>query len=188
MSSPASPSHRRALVVGLGSVDRGDDGIGPVVAGRVRDVVLASGDRCVDVVVHEDPTALADAMAGMDIAVIVDAVRSGDEPGRVTCREVGRGEPALPADTAPGTAGTHGLGLATAIELSRALDLLPARVVVVSVEAVDFEHGGPLSTPVTSAVPAAVDVILGILGIAPEGGRCADQTHLRQGCPGHAIG
>jgi len=188
VSSPAFPSHRRAMVVGIGSVDRGDDGIGPIVAGHVRDAVQASGDSWVDVVVHDDPTVLADAMAGLDIAVIVDAVRSGDEPGRVTCREVGRGEPALTAGTTTGVAGTHGLGLATAIELSRALDLLPARVVVVGVETVDFGHGQALSAAVMNAVPCAVDVILGILGNAPEGGRCAGQAHLRQGCPGHAIG
>lgn len=170
----SSPPHRRAMVIGLGSIDRGDDAVGPVVARRVHDAVLASGDSWVDVRIHEDPTALVDTMAGLDIAVIVDAVRSGDEPGRVTTHEVGRGEPSLPACTAPGVAGTHGLGLATAIELSRALGLLPARVVVVGVEAVDFGHGQALSTSVTSAVPCAVDVILGILSLSAVGGPVPD--------------
>lgn len=165
----ASPLLRRAMVIGIGSIDRGDDAVGPTVAHRVEDAVLASGDSSVDVRSHEDPTALTDTLAGLDIAVIVDAVRSGDEPGRVTWHEVGRGEPALTVRTAPGVAGTHGLGLATAIELSRALGLLPARVVVVGVEGADFGHGRAMSPPVTSAVPYAVDVVLGILGITPEG-------------------
>ena len=117
-------------------------------------------------------------VVGLDIAVIVDAVRSGDEPGRVTWHEVGRGEPVLPARTAPGAAGTHGLGLATAIELSRALGLLPARVVVVGIEAASFGHGGAMSRPVTSAVPAAVDVVLGVLGLSPVGGRSAGQRYV----------
>ncbi len=176
MSRPRSPSppHGRAMVIGVGSIDRGDDAVGPVVAGRVRDAVLASGDSWVDVVVHEDPTALADAMAGLDVAVVIDAVQSGDEPGRVTWREVGCGEPALPAGRAPGVAGTHGMGLATAIELSRALGLLPARVVVVGVEAVDFGHGRALSAPVMSAVPSALNVVLGILGIGAAGELATD--------------
>jgi hydrogenase maturation protease len=162
--STSLPSRRcRALVVGLGSIDRGDDAVGPIVAGRVRDALQLSGDSWVDVAVHEDPSALPDVMSGMDIAIIVDAVRSGDGPGTVTWREVGRDEPALPVRSAPGAAGTHGLGLATVIELARTMDLLPARVVVVGVEAVDFAHGRPMSAPVMSAVPHAVESILGIL-------------------------
>ena len=154
------------MVIGIGSIDRGDDAVGPIVARRVRDAVLASGDSWVDVLVHEDPTALTDALAGLDIAVIVDAVRSGDEPGRVTWHEVGRGEPSLPARTEPGVAGTHGLGLATVIELSRALGLLSARVVVVGVEGINFRHGQALSAPVMRAAPFAVDLILDLLGIS----------------------
>ncbi len=170
MSDPASTSHhrRRALVVGLGSIDRGDDAVGPMVAAAVGDALAASGQSWVDVVVHEDPTALTEAMADVDVAVIVDAVRSGGEPGTVTWREAGPGQPALPARTAPGVAGTHGLGLAAFIELARVLDLLPARVVVVGVEAHAMGHGQAVSAQVMSAVPRAVDVILGILGIEAD--------------------
>lgn len=167
MTVPTSPPSlpRRALVVGLGSIDRGDDAVGSIVAGRVRDAVLASGESWVNVIVHEDPTALADTMAGVDIAIIVDALQSGDRPGRVTVREAGPGEPPLLTRTTPGAAGTHALGLATVLELSRTLDLLPARVVVVGVEAVDFGHGHVLSAAVAGAIPFAVDVTLDILGI-----------------------
>lgn len=154
---------RRAVVLGLGSIDRGDDAIGQLVAERIRDVVTERGPAGVRVVIHEDPTALIDAMADVDIAVIVDAVRSGAPAGTVTAREVGPTEPALSARSAPGPAGTHGLGLTAALELARALDRLPTRVVVVGVEAVDFEHGRPQSPQVTDAVPVAVEVVLAIL-------------------------
>ncbi len=157
------PRRPRALVVGLGSIDRGDDAVGPIVASRVRDALTDPGRSCVDVVIHEDPTALPEAMADVDVAVIVDAVRSGDEPGTVTLREAGPGAPALPARTASGFAATHGLGLAAIIELAGALELLPARVVVVGVEARDFGHGDPVSASVMGAVPHAVDAVIGIL-------------------------
>lgn len=153
----------RTLVVGLGSIDRGDDAIGHVVAARIQDAVTAHGPAGVRVVVHDEPTALVEMMAGSDVAVIIDAMRSGARAGTVSVREVGRGRPALPARMAPGSAGTHGFGVAAAIELARALDRLPARVVVVGIEAVDLEHGRPLSAPVARAVPSAVEAILDIL-------------------------
>ena len=158
---------RRALVVGLGCIDRGDDAIGPVVAARVDAAVTASGLAGVRVIVHEDPTALVEEMADSEVTVIVDAMRSGAPAGTVTLHEAGRDEPALSARTSTGPAGTHGLGLAAAIELARALDRLPARVVVVGIEAVDFEHGHALSVPVKDAVPRAVEAILGVLGAGP---------------------
>jgi hydrogenase maturation protease len=63
----------------------------------------------------------------------------------------------------PGPAGTHGFGLAGAIELARALDRLPPRFVVVGIEAQGFDHGAPLSAPVLAAIPRATDAVLGII-------------------------
>ncbi len=60
----------------------------------------------------------------------------------------------------PGPAGTHGFGLAGTIELARALDRLPERVVVVGIEAVGFENGSPVSPVVHAAIPGAVDTVL----------------------------
>ena len=168
MTQTAAPSmrQRRVLVVGLGSIDRGDDAIGCMVAARVDDAVTVRGSAGVRVVVHEDPTALVEEMAASDVVVIVDAMRSGAPAGTVTLHEVGRGEPGLSERTTPGSAGTHGLGVGDAIELARALDCLPDRVVVVGVEAVDFGHGEAPSAQVANAVPAAVRAILDIVGIS----------------------
>ena len=63
----------------------------------------------------------------------------------------------------PGPAGTHGFGLAGAIELARVLDRLPTRVALVGVEAIAFEHGTPVSDPVRSAIAAAVAAALAII-------------------------
>lgn len=152
-----------ALVVGLGSVDRGDDAVGPAVAADVGEAVAGRGMPGVRVIDHEDPTALIELMDGHDFVVVVDAVRSGAVPGTLTVRPVGPGQEPLPARADAGPAGTHGLGLAGTIELARALDRLPPQVVVLGVEAVHFEHGAPLSAPVLDAVPRAVEAVLGLL-------------------------
>jgi len=81
-------------------------------------------------------------------------------PGAVVVLETGAERPPLPARTETGAAGTHGIGLAGALELARALDRLPPRVVVVGVVGTDFGPGHPLSEPVEAAVPAAVATVL----------------------------
>lgn len=146
-----------ALVVGLGSPDRGDDAVGPLVARAV----AAAGVPGVEVVEQEDPTALVELCCGRDLLVVVDAVRSGAEPGSVMVLEVGAGSGPLSeaAWRCTGRGGTHAFGLGPAVELARALGRLPERVVVVGVEAESFEHGEPLSPAVAEAVQAAAETV-----------------------------
>jgi hydrogenase maturation protease len=150
-----------ALVVGLGSTDRGDDAVGSEVARAV----AAQGIASVRVVEHEDPTALLDLWNGYDVVVVVDAVLSGAPAGTVHELETGEGAGPLPAQTwaATGRGGTHAIGVAEAIELARALHRLPARVVVVGVEAAGFEYGAPLSPSVAGAVPLATARVAAVL-------------------------
>lgn len=168
-----------ALVVGLGAPDRGDDALGPTVAARVAATAAERGLRCTRVVEHEDPTSLLDLLeAGIEdgphTLVVVDAVRSARAPGTVLVLEVGdtgQDRAALADRVDPGPAGTHGFGLAGAIELARVLGRLPPRVVVVGVEAQQFDHGAPMSEEIAAALPAAVAAVLDALG---TDGLCAD--------------
>lgn len=161
---------RRALVVGLGAVDRGDDAIGPVVVGQVRELLEAGAPSEVaapEIVVHEDPTALVELMAGRPLAVVVDALRSPGRAGSVHVIEAGQSP--LPAATDPGPAGSHGFGLASALELARALGTLPPEVVVVGVVGTSFAMGAPLSEPVARAAPVAAAAVLAALGPSSVG-------------------
>ncbi len=140
------------LVIGLGSPDRGDDAVGPVVARRVARLGLDD----VAVLEHEDPTGLIDLWVGADVVVV-------GEPGGLVVIETGAdAEPR--ADLAwarTGRGGTHAFGLAAAVELGRALHRLPTRLVLVGVEAATFEHGAPLSPAVHKVLDAAVGAVVG---------------------------
>jgi hydrogenase maturation protease len=87
--------------------------------------------------------------------------------------------------TGTGRGGTHAFGLAAAVELSRALNRLPRRLVLVGIEAGGLEHGEPLSAPVSAAVQPATEAIIGLLsqaGAVPSGThRGADRTGAVQG-------
>jgi hydrogenase maturation protease len=150
-----------ALVVGLGSLDRGDDALGPEVARAVAERGLPG----VRVLEHEDPTGLLDLWSGHDSVVVVDAVRSGGPAGTIHQLETGAGAPRMPerAWSGTGRGGTHAFGLAAAVELARALHRLPPRLVVIGVEAASFEYGARLTAPVAAAVPVAAARVLAVL-------------------------
>ncbi len=175
MTTPSAPSPAGAgcaLVVGLGSPDRGDDAVGPIVARHLAALRLPA----VQVVEREDPTALIDLWSGRDLAIVVDAVCSAGIPGTLMVVESGVGRAPLPDDAwnRTGRGGTHAFGLAAAVELSRALDRLPRRLVLVGIEAGRLGHGEPLSTPVSAAVEQAVETTCGILS---EAGALPSQDH-----------
>jgi len=154
----------RQIVIGMGNPMRHDDGVGPTVARRLSPLVAG---RAEVVVLDGEASRLLDAWEGAELAVVVDAVRSGAAPGTVGRVEVGV-DP-LPHES---PASTHGLGLAEAIELGRSLGRLPGQVIVFGVEAVDTEAGAGLSPAVEAAIDDVVDQVLVELALgalAPDG-------------------
>ena len=139
------------LVVGVGRRDRGDDAVGPMVAGRAIELVPAG----VTVVERREPADLIDTWAGAGLVVVTVAVRSGQRPGTVHVLHACRG----PLPVHAGAGGTHGLGLAEVIELGRALRRLPSELVVVGVEAQRFGLGEPMSPQVKAAVELAAKTV-----------------------------
>jgi len=146
----------RAMVIGLGSPDRGDDAVGTAVAERVQGVV---GDN-IEVLTREDPTFLVHAWHGRRAVVLVDSMISGAAPGTVTIRHAGTNDDPLPtfAFAAVGRGGSHAFGLAGAVELSRTLGTLPEHVAIVGIESKTFDHG-PMSGPVAANIDNAVAAV-----------------------------
>ncbi len=142
---------RPPIVIGIGNPDRGDDAVGVQVARRV------AAER-LDVLTLEfdDPSEALDAWEPEDTVVVADAIRSGGEPGDIHVVDVL--EQKLPAGNWS-AGGTHALGLAAVVELARSLDLLPKRLVVVGIEAGQFDHGAPMSEAVQAALPTATDAV-----------------------------
>lgn len=140
----------RAAVAVLGSRYRGDDAAGPLVGDRLR----ARGVEVLDC--GDEPTRLIDHFAGLELAVVVDAVRSDAPVG--TLHRVSAEDGSLPRD--PGLASTHALAVSDALALAEVLDRAPARVVLVGIEGRAFDMGAPLSPEVADAIDGAVDAIV----------------------------
>lgn len=139
-------------MIGVGNVYRGDDGVGPAVAERIRS--RGGGidvRRC-----EQEASRLLDAWNDAELALVVDAVSSGASPGTVHRFEPTR-EP-IPSGSFRGS--THAFGVAEAVELARALGRLPARLVVFGVEGAVFEAREGLSPAVAAAVEPLVERLL----------------------------
>ena len=152
----------RPLVAGVGNPDRGDDGAGPQVVARI----AALGLPGLDLVDQAEPLDLVSHLRERDSVVIVDASAPRGRPGRV---QVHRVEDAPLISGGPGADGTHGLGVAEAIELARALGRLPSRLVLIAVEAASFEHGRTLSPAVRAGLDEAVQAVLAAITPEPWG-------------------
>jgi hydrogenase maturation protease len=140
-------------VIGVGNAWRGDDGAGLAVARRLRELA----PQGVEVrEVEGDASALVDAWAGGAHVVVVDAAASGAPPGTISHFDAVAGP--LPARSVRSS--THAFGVSDAIELSRALGRLPARLDVYAIEGVSFTAGDRLSPPVERAVARLVEELV----------------------------
>jgi hydrogenase maturation protease len=137
-------------VLGIGNAARRDDGVGVWVAQRL---ATRLGEGADVRVLGDDGFALLDALAGVEAAILIDAVQSGAAPGTVH-RFDAACEP-LPSTLL--RCSTHALGVAEAVELARALGQLPARLAVYGIEGADFGIGEGLSAPVAAAAAALVE-------------------------------
>jgi hydrogenase maturation protease len=143
----------RTVVIGVGNAFRGDDAAGREVAKRVQERVPGE----LDVVVCElEPTRLIDAWEGSELAVLVDAVSSGAEPGTVHRFDA----TSDPLPSREFRSSTHALGIGETIELARAIGRLPASVVVFGIEGEVFGSGAGLSPHADEGVERAVELVL----------------------------
>lgn len=150
-------SRPRTVVIGIGNPDRGDDGAGPALLARLRDNLPPD----VALIAHGgEATALLGVLAEAGEAYLIDACRSGSRPGTVRRLDV----LARPLPPQGGECSTHGLGVAQALELARALGMLPRRCVVYSIEGGSYQPGARLSPPVSAALDTLAPRLVAEIG------------------------
>ncbi len=130
------------LVVGIGNVDRGDDGAG---------VMVARGLDSQGALDRRDCSDLLELFELSDDVVVVDAMKSGRPPGTVV-RLNALVDP-LPANT---PSSTHGFGVSETVEIARRLGRLPGKLTIIAIEAGTFEWGVAITNPVKRAVESVI--------------------------------
>jgi len=131
-------------IIGVGNAFRSDDGAGLAVAQRVRQKI-AGGVAVIEQ--SGDGTALLELWKGAGTVILVDAVHSGEAPGTVHRLDAGAAE--IPRSMFPYS--SHAFGVAEAVQLARALNQMPARLIVYGIEAKNLSAGVTLSAEVEEA-------------------------------------
>jgi hydrogenase maturation protease len=142
----------RPVIIGIGNIERGDDGAGRQVARLLRHMLAGKAD-----IAEQDgeATAILARLEGAKTAYLIDACMSKAPPG--TVHRIDAAEGALPLSSSD--LSSHGFGLASAIELARTLGQLPPQTIVFAIEAESFEPGAPLTKDVADAIVLVADRI-----------------------------
>lgn len=142
----------QALLIGIGNEYRCDDAVGLYVARHVR-------ERASGVVVREssgDGLGLLDDWNIAEMVVLVDAVCSGSEAGKI--HRIESHSETLPTELFQYS--THAFSVAQAVELARILNQLPPRLVVYGIEGRNFDAGIGLTAEVKLSAERVIDCVL----------------------------
>ena len=141
------------LVLGIGNLLLGDEGVGVRIIEAIRERAMPE-----DVEAADGGTGgadLVDLMAGRRKVIIVDAAEFDGRPGdilRFTAADLGRRESI--------GLSLHDLGLAEALTMMRRLGCEPEEVVIFGVKPKDMSPGLDLTAEVAAAVPKVVELVL----------------------------
>jgi hydrogenase maturation protease len=148
----ASPSEAKILVIGVGNPLRGDDAAGVQAAKLIRD----RNHPSICVIEHDgEGASLMEVWTGAQMVIVVDAASSDSPPG--TIYRFDATQHPLPGKLFQRS--THAFGLHEAVELSRALNRLPRRLIIYGIRVKSLEIAASLSDEVGKSVCEVVERI-----------------------------
>jgi hydrogenase maturation protease len=142
------------LVLGLGNVLCGDDGVGAVAVHLLerryrvpRGVEVLDGGTL--------GLSLLPLLEQARVAILVDAIRTGEPPGTLVRLEGDEVAPAVAERLS-----VHQVGVADLLEAARWRDRYPPRLVLLGIVPESLELGVGRSTAVDAALPALVEAVV----------------------------
>ncbi|MFZ1080311.1 MAG: hydrogenase maturation protease [Candidatus Kryptoniota bacterium] len=141
-------------IVGIGNRFRGDDAVGLLM---VKSLSGKVGPEIKTVELEGDQTCLLKLMQTTDAMIIVDAVQSSAPAG--TMFRIDASSEPLPQDFHAFT--THSIDSVQAIELARAMNRLPKKVIVYGITGKDYSYSEKLSPQMEESIEIVRRNILG---------------------------
>jgi hydrogenase maturation protease len=141
----------RRVIIGIGNRERGDDAAGCELVAQLRGRLPPEVELLEQ---NGEAGRLLAQLEGAAEACIVDACAVGVPPGTIR-----RLDAASPMPLRMRECSTHGLGVAEALAMARALGVLPPHCVLYAIEGESYELGAPLSQSVRAAIHLLVEVI-----------------------------
>jgi hydrogenase maturation protease len=140
-------------IIGCGTLARGDDAAGLLVARRLRALGVEAAEQ------SGESTSLMDCWTGFKQVILVDATAPVGRPGRTSVWNAHAGK--LPKDFL--ACSTHAFGVREAVELARAMDRLPKSLSIYGIEGKQFSIGSPVSPEVERAVGFVAQQLLKLI-------------------------
>lgn len=142
----------RVLVIGVGNEFRSDDGVGLIVACKLKGINI-SGVNVLSLAGEGGD--LLRVWKDYGTVFLVDAVVSGSAVG--TLHRVDLRKQKVPVEFSGSS--SHALGIAESVELARVLGTLPPRCIFIGIEAGNVGMGTKVSKSVAKAAEEAVKMI-----------------------------
>jgi hydrogenase maturation protease len=144
----------KTLVLGLGNILLGDEGVGVRVVERLQELyefpqevqVLDGGTLALDLLPYVEESGRL---------LVIDALEMGAEPGAIARLEGDEVPAFLSVKLSP-----HQMGLADLLAAARLRDLFPKQLVLWGVQPAELKPGLVLSSPVAAQVDVLVDRVL----------------------------
>jgi len=151
----------KILIVGIGNEWRGDDAAGLLAVRRISRERLPTATF----LEHKgDATELMENWQQAEMVFLIDAVQSGAPAGTIHRLDAVNEQIHLSKPDCS----SHGLGLAEAVELARAMGKLPPILLIYGIEAGTFATGNAISREVNAAVEQVAKQILSELKSLPQ--------------------
>lgn len=141
----------KIAVIGIGNILLGDEGVGVRIVEELR-----KGDLPENVELHDGATsgiALLNFLEDKDKAIIVDAVRGGEEPGSIYQFSI---DEALERSE---MISLHDIDFVMAYQTSKDILELTDDITVIGIEPKKIESGIELSREIGNAIPQAVGLV-----------------------------
>jgi len=146
----------KTIVLGIGNLILGDDGVGVHVANEIKKH-MSSPDVTVDEAITGGMN-LLDLILGYDKAVLIDAVKSENSQNGEVKRIL------LSDFTTMHSCNPHDVSLVEAIEMAKKLgeNRIPSEIVIIGImmKQIPCEFGENLSEKIKAAIPKAVEMTL----------------------------
>ena len=152
----------KTLIMGIGNVLRADDGFGSAVIDALSPIELPENIELLDAGTPGFELVLT--MQGYDRVIVIDAADMDCQPG--TVRVFTPDEVRLKSGDLYLRGTLHYAGLAEALNLGAALNLLPAAITIIGIQPVNIDWIAGLSAPVAEAIPTVCAAILSRLETA----------------------
>jgi hydrogenase maturation protease len=141
------------LVLGLGNVLLGDDGVGPAAVARLRNTrAIPAGALCMDG--GTLGLSLLPYLEDARMVIMVDAVAADAPAGTLVRLEGSAVGPAVATRLSP-----HQVGVADLLQGARWHDREPARLVLLGIVPESIELGVTLSPAVAGAMPHLIELV-----------------------------